>query len=852
MLKKIVYSICLILIYTSNNIAQVPTTYNSSDIFMQLKKLKVLGSVLYIAAHPDDENNSLLPYLAKEKMYRTAYLSLTRGDGGQNLIGPEQGIELGLIRTQELLAARKQDGSEQYFTTAYEFGYSKNAAETFSVWKKEKILADVVWVIRQYQPDVIIARFPTDGRGGHGHHTASAILAEEAYAAAADSTKFPEQFKEGVTTWQAKRMLWNTFNFGGNNTTSADQFKLSVNNLNPFIGKSYGEIGAEARTMHKSQGEGRSRIRGERFEYFSTIAGEAPQKELLDGVNISWQRIDAKPISKNKNSEKTGEYIDQELDKIIAAYNFEHPELSVPNLVKLYSYINTKTTENSNWNKHKLQELQTVIEACSGLFAEATTTQISGAKDDSIKLTIFINKRNTVQATLQNVQVDEINIPVNQTLANNSNYTTSFNFKLSQNTKDLQPYWLSQSIKNGQFIVTNQQQIGKAINEPMLIARFSLEIEGVPFTFTKPVQYKYTDLVKGELYQPFIIIPKLSIYISPSVKLTNVINDNKKQIIDSFIQVIAYANFTANNVPVTLFVLQEKVKTVFENQLYSFEKDKQYIFNIPYHTFYNAKKGNALEASIKIKIGDNEYVFSEFLKTISYDHIPNINYYFKDHVTFINEPIKTIGKKIGYINGAGDVVVDAIKQLGFSVDILTEKDITLENLNRYDAIVTGIRAYNIHEYLTNRYEVLMAYVQQGGNLIVQYLRNNLVGTKQIKVAPFNFTPTSSSRITEENAPVNFLLPNHSLLNYPNKIIPTDFDNWVQERSTYQAENFGNKYEALFSMNDNGEKPTNGSLITTKFGKGNFTYISLVLFRQLPAGIGGAYKILANAIALGKE
>jgi LmbE family N-acetylglucosaminyl deacetylase len=271
--------------------AQLPVANSSTDIYMQLQKLQVLGSVLYIAAHPDDENNGFLPFLAKEKLYRTGYLSLTRGDGGQNLIGSEQGIELGLIRTQELLAARRQDGAEQFFSRAFEFGFSKNAAEALRIWDKEKILSDVVWVIRRYQPDVIIARFPPDARAGHGHHAASAILANEAYIAAADPNKFPEQLKYGVTVWQAKRILWNTFNFGGANTTSNDQFKLDVGGYNPLLGKSYGEIGGEARSMHKSQGEGRPRRRGASYEFFITTGGDTPRTSLMDGIDISWSRI---------------------------------------------------------------------------------------------------------------------------------------------------------------------------------------------------------------------------------------------------------------------------------------------------------------------------------------------------------------------------------------------------------------------------------------------------------------------------------------------------------------------------------------------------------------------------------
>jgi LmbE family N-acetylglucosaminyl deacetylase len=299
----------------------------SSEILLHLKKLKVLGSVLYVAAHPDDENNALLPYLAKEKLYRTAYLSLTRGDGGQNLIGDEQGTELGMIRTEELLAARKIDGAEQFFSTAYEFGYSKSYQEALKIWDSTKVLADMVWVIRKYQPDVIINRFPPDKRAGHGHHAASAVLSAIAFKAAADPTQFPEQFKYGVKPWQAKRLLWNTFSGFGSNTTSEDQFKIDIGGFNPLIGKSYGELGAEARTMHKSQGEGRPRRRGENIEYFATIGGEAPKNDLMDGVDVSWKRVDP-----SGETEKI-------IDKLIDSFNVSDPSKSIPQLLKLYDRI---------------------------------------------------------------------------------------------------------------------------------------------------------------------------------------------------------------------------------------------------------------------------------------------------------------------------------------------------------------------------------------------------------------------------------------------------------------------------------------------------------------------------------
>ena len=391
------YILSILILFLGINLgniqAQLPVTNSSADIYMQLQKLQVLGSVLYIAAHPDDENNGFLPFLAKEKLYRTGYLSLTRGDGGQNLIGSEQGIELGLIRTQELLAARRQDGAEQFFSRAFEFGFSKNAAEALRIWGKEKILSDVVWVIRKYQPDVIIARFPPDARAGHGHHAASAILANEAYTAAADPKRFPEQLKYGVSVWQAKRILWNTFNFGGANTTSNDQFKLDVGGYNPLLGKSYGEIGGEARSMHKSQGEGRPRRRGASYEFFVTTGGDTPRTSLMDGVDISWSRI------------KGAESIPQKINNILKAYRLDKPENSVDSLVELYKAVQQLPIK-TNWVDKKLEEIKQLIMACSGLFFEATTDDEYAVLGERMNINFFVNKRKDANIQWEKVWVN--------------------------------------------------------------------------------------------------------------------------------------------------------------------------------------------------------------------------------------------------------------------------------------------------------------------------------------------------------------------------------------------------------------------------------------------------------------
>ncbi len=762
---------------------------NSAEIAAQIKGLKTVGSVLYFAAHPDDENNAFLPYLTKERNYRTAYLSLTRGDGGQNLIGKEQGVELGMIRTQELLAARKIDGAEQYFSTAYEFGFSKSSEEALQIWDHEKVLSDAVWVIRKFQPDIIITRFPRDARAGHGHHSASAIIANEAFVAAGDPTKFPEQFKYGVAPWKAKRILWNTFNFGTVNTTNENQLKLEVGGYNPILGKSYGEIGAEARTMHKSQGEGRPRRRGASYEYFELTGGEPAKTDIMEGVNTSWERLGDASIGKA-------------IDSIYAAYDLMHPEKSVPALVALRKRIENSTLPNDVWLAYKLKQLQSIIQDCAGIYMEATTQQQQVVPGDKVQVQLLINQRAAVTTNLMHIDFpDQSDTSFEKPLLPNQNFQLDFPLKVPTNIPFSQPYWLVNPKTEGMFVVKDQQLIGKAENDPAFVLRINLRIEKEWFIFQLPIQYKYTDPTKGDVYQPLVIVPNTQIKYDKEV---TVLRDNKHA-------TITYQSLELN-------------------------KPSK-------HNSYVVKSATEKLPTPKEAV---------YTKTIAYDHIPTITYFptATTHLLALN--VKNNAANIGYIDGAGDKLPEALIELGAQVTYLKEGDITIEKLKNFDAIVVGIRAYNMYEYLTDNNEVLTEYVNQGGNLVVQYLKSNQVGIKPVKVGPYKFSVNSGKRVTQEEVPVTFSLPNHAVLNTPNKITTKDFENWTQERSTYQSDNFDAHFEAPLTMNDKGEAPSNGSLLIAPYGKGNMVYVSLVLFRQLPAGNPGAYKLLANIISLAKH
>ena len=817
-MKRFYFSLLLMNLFQLELHAQSPAVHSSADILQDIKKLSVFGSVLYVAAHPDDENTRLLAYLANERRFRTGYLSLTRGDGGQNLIGNEQGIDLGLIRTQELLSARRIDGAEQFFSRAYDFGYSKNPEEALRIWGHNKILSDVVWVIRKFRPDVIITRFPTTGEGGHGHHTASAILAGEAFDAAADATKFPEQLKY-VSVWQAKRLLWNTFNFGNTNTTREDQFKIDAGVYNPILGKSYGEIAAESRSRHKSQGFGVPAQRGKSIEYFSTIKGEKPLNDLMDEIDISAAR--------------SGMNTSGSFETIRKNFSFEQPSSNLNDLIAAYKAV--EKMPDVFWRNIKLAELKGLVEKCSGIFLEAVAANQLNITGDSMKIRVTAINRTGADIKALNVKIGDSFYVMGKEKNINNSFTTSY--FIPADFKGFQPYWLVNPLQGGSFDVKDQQQIGMPENEKKSID-FNVTINDQKFIFTKPILYKYTDPVKGELYEPVDILPPVSVSITPALII---IPPDKTR--TEPVEIIVQANADINR-QVKIFAAVNGRKVLVADTLLKMKRNEKKTFTAKFSPNDIAVNTTVIaKAEVSLATGLQQSA----LRTIKYDHIPDIFYEYADSTKISAMDIKTIGSRAGYIAGAGDKIPDALMQMGYSVTMLQEKDITAKNLQQFDVIITGVRAYNIHSWLTGAYPVLMNYVKEGGVLFVQYNTNNSLGPVKAVVSPYPFT-ISGNRVTDENAAVNFLLPDDPVLNYPNKITEKDFAGWIQERSIYNAENIDPAFRKIFSMKDPGENEQTGSLIVADYGKGKFIYTGLVFFRELPAGIPGAYRLFANLIA----
>lgn len=802
-------------------------TLTSSEILSGLQKLNSVGSVLYIAAHPDDENTKLLAYLSKERKLRTGYLSLTRGDGGQNLIGKEQGDALGLIRTQELLAARRIDGAEQFFTRANDFGYSKNPEETFSIWEKDSVLADVVWAIRNFKPDVIICRFPTTGEGGHGHHTASAILAEAAFDAAADSKRFLSQLAF-TQPWKTRRLFWNTFNFGGNNTTAPNQLKIDVGIYNPLLGKGYGEVAAESRSMHKSQGFGSAKGRGSSIEFFKLLKGDSVKTDLFEGINQGWSRI--------PNSSA----IQKRIEVCLKNFALGTPETLVPDLVALYKQLqllNVKDPQTAYWKNHKLKLTEELLLSSAGIWLEATSTEFSSVPGEAIQLTTQVIKRSNVNVTLSKlwfpVQIDSA---TNISLKTNELYTFRHRVTLSPKASFSNPYWLNEKHEAGTFRVANPLLIGKPENEPAAKVMFDLVIGGLPLSIERDVVFKSTDPVKGETYRPFEVLPEATVAISEkSFVFTEALPRN--------IQFTIKANAANIKGSLEVKIPEGWVISLVQSDFTLTTKDQEVTLEAKLTPTADAKDG-----VLKVTLNVNNQKTGKSIKRIQYDHIPSQFILSDAEAKLVRANVKKAGTNIGYIPGAGDDMPACLQQIGYNVTLLNNELLTTENLSRFNAIITGVRAYNTEAYLQGQYSKLMEYVQNGGNLVVQYNTNSRIGPVIAKIGPFPFT-ISRDRTTDEKAPVTLLKPQHPVLQFPNVITNVDFDGWIQERGIYYATDYDKQYEAILSMNDLGEKPHEGSLLVTKYGKGNFVYTGLAFFRQLPAGVPGAYRLLANLLSL---
>lgn len=821
---------CITIIST---IAQQPNKPSTSEIYESIQKLNFLGSVLYVAAHPDDENTRLISYMSNQVKARTAYLSLTRGDGGQNLIGPEIRELLGVIRTQELLAARRVDGGQQMFTRANDFGYSKHPDETLAIWEKDEVLSDVVLAIRKFKPDVVINRFDHRRAGKtHGHHTSSALLSMEAFDLVNDASKFSGQVAT-YGTWQPKRLFFNTgwwFYGSQENFAKADKsnmLSVDIGVYYPLKGLSNNEVASLASSKHLCQGFGRLTQRGSQEEYIEFLKGEYPEDEsnLFSGIDTSWNRVQG------------GQAIGDILYNIEHNFNFINPSVHLNDLMKAYALL--QNIEDDHWKTIKTAELKAIIEACSGLYLEASSSTPTISNGNAVALNLEVLNRSALGIKLVSYKTSTQSTSTLKeiSLAENTKYNFEEPLNIPSKIKYTAPYWLEEKGSLGMYKVNDAALIGLPETPRAVSVDFNLLIDNAPITITKEVVYRYSKPDKGELYRPFEIIPVVTAKISDKV----FIFENEKQKVitveikagkDSLVGVVKLDYPKDWNVSPS----QHDIKIMNKGNI------QNVIFNL-------TPPKSQSEGYIKPQMNIDGEIYDKELVEIDYAHIPFQSVLLPSQSKIVRLDIKKKGENIGYIEGAGDVVPESLEQIGYNVAKLKPEDITVETLSRFDAIVVGIRAYNILDEMKFKQQLLFDFVEQGGNMIVQY--NTSRGIKVDQLAPYELK-LSRDRVTDEHAEVRLLNPEHPLLNYPNKITQKDFDGWVQERGLYFPGTWGKEFTPILSVNDKGETAKDGSLLVAKYGKGHYIYTGLSFFREFPAGVSGAYRLFANMLSIGKE
>jgi LmbE family N-acetylglucosaminyl deacetylase len=825
--------------------AQRTPVIGASELIQTLEKLNVLGSLLMIGAHPDDENTAVIAYFARGRHIRTAYLSATRGEGGQNLIGPEQYEALGLIRTQELLAARRIDGGEQFFTRAFDFGFSKSPEEALEKWGRDRLLSDFVRVIRRFRPDVIVARFPPSGSGGHGQHTATGHLAPAAFEAAGDPSRFPDQIREGLRPWRAKRLVWNTFAFNRRQEQAEAQAKdrivIDAGVFNPVLGKSYAEIAGESRTEHASQGMGAPERKGPSRQYFAHVAGEPvadpARGDLFEGIDTTWERV--------QGGGETGRLLREALQ----SFRPQQPEAILPLLLDAYAGMERL---HDPWVDVKRAELLRAIRLAAGLSLEAEADRWNAAPGSPVGLAVTAINRSHFPLIWDRVAVSGVHaetLPAyGRPLEYNRPETIRCKTAIPAGAPYSQPYWM-RGLRTGDYYpVEDPELIGAPENPPALEATFFLRTSrGLELPFRAPVEYRWVERVGGEQARALEIVPPVSVAFSAPALIFPGFQPRRV-----VLRVASNAEGGKGRVSLDLPAGWKAVPSSAAFELAGPDQQAEAAFEVtPPGPGGSGASGGF--AAARAAIGGVTVALG--LVSLHYPHIPRQAFFPPARVRMEAFDARLTAKNIGYIMGAGDEIPGALEQLGASVKLLASEDLRHGDLSGFDAIVCGIRALNVRDDVLAARQRLLDYVRAGGTLVVQY---NTAGEparagsvpRAAQLAPYPLTP-SSNRVTVETAPVTFPNPGLPVLHRPNEITARDFEGWVQERGLYFMSQWDERYQPVFACSDPGETPQLGGTLYARYGKGVYIFTGYSWFRQLPAGVPGAYRIFANLVSAGK-
>ena len=807
---------------------------NPAAIAQELRSFQELGSVLYVAAHPDDENTQLITYFARGRDYRTAYLSLTRGDGGQNLLGPEFGDLLGVIRTQELLAARGLDGGQQFFSRARDFGYSKDYRQTLTKWDHQGVLADVVRVIRTFRPDIIVTRFPPEPSGTHGHHTASSALALEAFKLAGDPTAFPDQLTT-LAPWQAKRILWNRYGpgFGVSDDGVKGVIKIPIDGTDAVTGTPFAVLAAKSRSMHRTQGFANFSVAsggtGPRIESFQVRDGAPADKDVMDGVDTTWGRIPG------------GDAIVPLAQSVASAFNPADPSASVPALLDIKARLSRLGPDPLVDDKRR--QLDKIIADCLGLSVKSLVDAPEIVPSEKVTLHESALVQSGYPVTWAGVRYPmagtslRTGIPMTQGVAASRDTA----WEMPPDTPLSQPYWLREDGTPGMFRVDDASLIGRPENPPVIPVEDSFVVDGQTIVVRHEAKYVAVDPAKGEvLRRPEIVAP---VSISFGVPVQLFMQGSRHAL------AVDITAARANQAGTLSLTVPEGWSVVPQEQAFHLlaAGDTAHFSFVATAPLAPSTGQIAAHVSIRGAVYDTGRI------AINYPHIPPLLLQPRARMKVVSLELEIRGRNVGYLPGAGDSTAAGLEQMGYTVTTLTGADMTASRLASFDAVVIGVRAFNTRKDLPAQLPALFGYVESGGTVVEQY--NTPGGLQTPELAPYTLKLARDLphyRVTDEKSAVTLLEPGNAAFNVPNRITAEDFEGWVQERGLDFASEWDTAhFVPLLSCSDVGEAPLKGGLLVAHFGRGYFVYTGLSFFRQLPAGVPGAYRLFANLVSLGK-
>ena len=853
--------------------SQVRPVYSlgAAGLSQALLRLQTTASALHTGAHPDDEDSAFIARTARGDHARVGYLSLNRGEGGQNIIGPELTEALGIIRTEELLQARQLDGGLQFFTRAIDYGFSKTRAEASIKWNEQAILEDLVRVIRTFRPLVVYSRFTGTPMDGHGHHQLAGYLTPLAVEAAADPSQFSEQIFNGLQPWQVKK-LYSGVGFRPD-PENLPTLHVQTGDINPVIGRTYSEIANEGRSQHKSQRMGVIETRGPRQSTLKLMKSLVPTPEteasVFDGIDTTVTGISVLAGLPGNTLQNELQEIEEAANLAVSNYNPLNPGTLVSILttglqttrlarqalehMDLTEIVREETDfllniKENDFRKALIQAGQVVIDPL------IEQELLSPGESTSVTVRTFLPPNspfkiiNTVIEAPQGWGVILSSKPIANT--NDSpfsrffteipSHANQYTVTVPTDAPPTQPYFLELPRSGDRYQLRDQTQAGMPFSPPILQSIVTLEVGGIQVKVSKPVQYRFADSVRGELRRLPMVVPTVVVGLDSKLLIVPLEGFPNEQEMTIRVQ-----SFTKQPVTGTLNLkLPEGWEAIPANEkFYLQSKGEQTSV-----TFLVRAPASRISGSFSITAEATiaQSTYKHDLQVIEYPHIQTHRIYWpaKAAAKVINLEVAQVN--VGYIMGSGDQIPEALSRMGINVSMLDENFLTSGNLSTFDTIVVGVRASEARPDFIENHKRLMEYVNNGGNLIVQYQQTNYVSEN---LPPF--PAKMRSRVTDETAPVQILAPDHQVFTFPNHITSEDFDGWTQERNLYAFTTFDDRYKPLLQTADPGENPQQGGQVYAKIGKGHYIYTAYAWFRQLPAGVPGAYRMFANLISLPK-